>query len=59
MKEIPLVIEMLYHEWVHIPPQEDWPPDYEGIPAAQIENLYAFYQGLCLGVNLSKACLDR
>lgn len=50
---------MLYHEWVHIPPQEDWPPDYEGIPAAQIENLYAFYQGLCLGVNLSKACLDR
>lgn len=54
MYEIPEVVEQLYYNWVSIPDPEKW-PEYLGKNAALGQKLYSFYQGLCLGMDLSEA----
>ena len=55
MKEIPEVIETLYHCWVSIPDSQCW-PDYLRDGPAFAQEIYAFYQGLCLGLQMAEAC---
>ena len=54
MYEIPEVVEQLYYNWVSIPDPKEW-PEYLGQNAALAQGLYSFYQGLCLGMDLSEA----
>ena len=55
MNDIPEVVEQLYYDWVTIPAPEDW-AEYIGKNPELAQGLYSFYQGLCLGINLSNAC---
>ena len=55
MNDIPEVVEQLYYDWVTIPAPEDW-AEYIGKNPVLAQGLYSFYQGLCLGINLSNAC---
>ncbi len=54
MNDIPEVVEQLYYNWVTIPDPEDW-AEYIGKNPVLAQGLYSFYQGLCLGMNLSDA----
>ena len=58
MNDIPEVVEQLYYDWVTIPAPEDW-AEYIGKNPVLAQGLYSFYQGLCLGINLSNACRAR
>ena len=55
MNDIPEVVEQLYYDLVTIPAPEDW-AEYIGKNPVLAQGLYSFYQGLCLGINLSNAC---
>ena len=57
MNDIPEVVEQLYYNWVTIPAPEDW-AEYIGKNPVLAQGLYSFYQGLCLGINLSSACRE-
>lgn len=54
MNDIPEVIEQLYYNWVTIPDPEKWSEHISTNPILA-QGLYSFYQGLCLGMNLSEA----
>ena len=54
MTEIPMFIEELYFQMVHIPDQKDWPDYLRGDPAV-IRGLYSFYFGLRMGAQLFDA----
>lgn len=58
MKEIPCVIEQLYFSWVMPPDPKQW-PDYLRGDTVRGYGLYAFYQGLQLGMELSAACREQ
>ena len=58
MNEIPFVVELLYGDFVMPPDPKRWPEWVCGDPVKG-HSLYAFYQGLTLGLSLSSACLDR
>nr|WP_326172044.1 hypothetical protein [uncultured Oscillibacter sp.] len=54
MNDIPEVVEQLYYNWGTIPDPENW-SEYIGKNPVLAQGLYSFYQGLCLGMNLSGA----
>ena len=56
--QIPLVIEMLYCYWVTEPNPIFW-PDYLKHDPIRGHGLWAFYQGLKLGVQLTDACQEK
>lgn len=56
--EIPVVVEELYRYFVTRPNPDFW-PDYFKKDPVQGHGLWAFYQGLCLGVQLTGACLEK
>lgn len=55
--EIPMVVEELYHYFVTRPDPRFW-PDYVKHDPVQGHGLWAFYQGLRLGVQLAGATLE-
>ena len=57
-QDIPLIIEVLYRYFVTEPNPEFW-PDYFRNDPVKGHSLWAFYQGLQLGMQLSAACLEQ
>ena len=55
MREIPVMVEMLYRCWVPQPDPQHW-PDYLKNEPVFGHGLYSFYQGLCFAIQLSQAC---
>lgn len=56
--EIPAVVEVLYRYFVTQPDPGFWPDHFKNDPV-QGHGLWAFYQGLRLGVQLTDACLEK
>ena len=55
--QIPNIVETLYHYLVTAPNPEFW-PDYLRHDPVQGHSLWAFYQGLQVGLQLAGACLE-
>ena len=55
--QIPIVVEEFYHLFVTEPNPRFWPDHLQDTPI-QGHGLWSFYQGLCLGLQLSQACLE-
>ncbi len=56
--EIPMVVDILYCYFVTQPDPAFWPDHFKNDPV-QGHGLWAFYQGLCLGVQLADATLEK
>lgn len=56
--EIPMIIEELYNHFVTEPNPALWPEHYRK-NVVKGHNLWAFYQGLQLGIQLTDACLEK
>ena len=56
-KEIPYIVEALYQSFVTEPDPRFW-PDYLQSEPVRGHGLWAFYQGLRLGLQISGACLE-
>lgn len=56
--QIPFIIETLYPYFVPEPIPEYWPDHLRGDPI-RAHGLWAFYQGLQLGLQLADACLEK
>lgn len=56
--EIPAIVEELYYYFVTEPTPGFWPERLKDDPV-QGHGLWAFYQGLRLGVQLTDACLEK
>ena len=56
--EIPFIVQELYTDFVTEPNPKLWPDHMKGDPI-QGHALWAFYQGLRLGTQLSDACLEK
>ncbi len=56
--EIPFIVQVLYPYFVTEPNPAFWPDDLKDDPV-QSHALWAFYQGLRLGVQLTDACLEK
>ena len=56
--EIPAIVETLYRYFVTQPDPAFW-PEYLQKEPIQGHGLWSFYQGLCLGIQLTDACLDK
>ncbi|MCI8303068.1 MAG: hypothetical protein HFF52_00400 [Lawsonibacter sp.] len=56
--EIPFVVQNLYTDYVTEPNPQFWPEHLKHDPV-QGHALWAFYQGLRLGVQLTDACLEK
>lgn len=56
--QIPNIVENLYHYFVTEPNPKFW-PDYISHDPVKAHGLWAFYQGLRLGVQLTDACLEK
>ena len=56
--KIPFVVQELYLDFVAPPNPEFWPEDMREDPVRG-HALWAFYQGLRLGTQLSDACLEK
>lgn len=57
-EQIPCIAEALYNHFVMPPDPRFWPDRLSGKPVLG-HGLYAFYQGLRLGVRLTGACLEK
>ena len=57
-QKIPIIIETLYRYLVVEQPPDCW-PDYLRDDPVRAHGLWAFYQGLRLGLQLSDACLEK
>lgn len=55
--QIPTIVEQLYHYFVTAPNPEFW-PEYVRDDPVKGHGLWAFYQGLQVGVQLANACLE-
>ncbi|MCI8869339.1 MAG: hypothetical protein HFF39_02155 [Lawsonibacter sp.] len=55
---IPVVVETLYLGLVPPPDPEQWPEYLQNDPVRG-HGLWSFYQGLCLGLRLARACWDE
>ena len=55
---IPAIVEALYKYFVTQPDPRFW-PDYLKKDPIQGHGLWSFYQGLCLGVQLTDACMEK
>lgn len=56
--KIPMIVQSLYPYFVTEPNPEFWPDHLKKNPV-QGHGLWAFYQGLRLGVQLTDACLEK
>ena len=56
--EIPFIVQDLYTNYVTEPNPSRWPDQFRDNPV-QGHALWAFYQGLRLGTQLSDACLEK
>ena len=56
MNEIPFVVELLYGDFVLPPDPKLWPEQIRD--PVKGHGLYAFYQGLTLGLRLANACME-
>lgn len=56
--EIPMIIEELYSYFITEPNPAFWPERYRD-DAVKGHSLWAFYQGLRLGIRLTDACLEK
>ena len=56
--EIPFIVQDLYINFVTEPNPQFWPDRLKDDPV-QGHALWAFYQGLRLGTQLSGACLEK
>jgi len=56
--KIPNIVEELYQYFV-TPPNPDFWPEYLRKDPVKGHALWAFYQGLQLGVQLTDACLEK
>lgn len=54
---IPCIIEILYHYFVGEPHCAHWSDHLKDVPMTG-HGLWAFYQGLRLGIRLMNGCLD-
>lgn len=57
-EQIPYIVEELYNHFVMSPDPRLWPDRLSDKPVLG-HGLYAFYQGLRLGVQLTDACLEK
>lgn len=57
-QKIPVIVETLYKYFVTQPDPSFW-PDYLQKEPVQGHGLWSFYQGLCLGIQLTDACLEK
>ena len=55
---IPAIVEELYRYFVTDPNPDFWPNYFRGDPVKG-HGLWAFYQGLQLGMQLTDACLEK
>lgn len=55
---IPFIVEELYRHFVTEPNPDFWPDNLRHDPVRG-HGLWAFYQGLQLGVQLTDACLEK
>ena len=56
--EIPVIVETLYRYFV-TQPDPAFRPEYLQEKPIQGHGLWSFYQGLCLGIQLTDACLEK
>jgi hypothetical protein len=56
--KIPPVIDELYRYFVTEPDPQCWPEYVRNNPTLA-HGLWSFYQGLCLGMQLSEACREQ
>lgn len=56
--QIPLIVEELYPYFVTGPNPNFWPDHLKADPI-QAHGLWAFYQGLRLGIQLADGCLEK
>lgn len=56
--DIPTIVEELYRYFVSQPDPRFW-PDYFKKEPVQGHGLWAFYQGLQLGMQLTATCLEK
>lgn len=54
---IPAIVEQLYRGFVSAPNPDSW-PEYLRHDPIRAHGLWAFYQGLRLGLQLAGACLE-
>lgn len=54
-RNIPDIIELIFHAWVAGPDPCHWPEHLQEDPVRGY-GLYCFYQGLSLGLRLEEAC---
>lgn len=54
---VPLIVEEIYHYFVTEPNPMFW-PEYLRQDPVKGHGLWAFYQGLKLGIRLADACLE-
>ena len=57
-QEIPFIVQDLYLNFVTPPNPDFWPDDMKDEPIRG-HGLWAFYQGLRLGTQLTDACLEK
>lgn len=55
--QIPLIVDTLYRYFVTEPNPQFWPDHLKSEPI-MAHGLWAFYQGLRLGLQISGACLE-
>lgn len=56
--KIPVIVEQLYRCFVTEPDPRFWPEYLRDLPVKG-HGLWSFYQGLCLGIQLTDACLEK
>lgn len=56
--DIPTIVEELYRHFVTPPNPDFWPNYFQSNPI-QGHGLWAFYQGLQLGMQITGACLEN
>lgn len=57
-ESIPAIVEQLYYYFVTEPNPDFWPDHLKKLPIKG-HSLWAFYQGLQLGMQLTDACLEK
>ena len=55
--QIPIVVDDLYRYFVTDPDPAFW-PDYIRDDPVKAHGLCSFYRGLCLGMQISHACME-
>ncbi len=56
--QIPFIVEDLY-QYLVVPPDPRFWPEYLQNDPVKAHGLYSFYQGLRVGIQLADACLEK